>query len=141
MDHLDYEALKGDTPTLENGWMLVFMTWYGSNDLGTLPQQLGQWLGVSHRVGSSLCYCVLTKSGQVISSTTVQHITTEDICSPDIAAAIQTFNFVINHHLDDTTFISNDIPSVTPYIEDYSSLTDAQPLALTQLKTIVCFSF
>ena len=60
---------------------------------------------------------------------------------PDIAAAIQTFNFAIDHHLDDTTFISNDIPSVTPYIEDYSPLTDAQPLALTQLKTIACFSF
>ena len=35
---------------------------------------IGRWLGISHRVGSSLCYWILKRNGEVISRTTVQHI-------------------------------------------------------------------
>ena len=36
---------------------------------------LGQWLGVSHRVGSALCYHVLNSNGKIESRKTVQHVT------------------------------------------------------------------
>ena len=35
------------------------------------------WIGVSHRVGSALCYWNLSKKGKVLSHTTVQHLTAD----------------------------------------------------------------
>ena len=45
--------------------------------------KIGRWLGVSHRVGSALCYWVLTESGKVIARTTVQHMTTTDLSTDE----------------------------------------------------------
>ena len=47
---------------------------------------LGRWLGVSHRVGSVLCYHVLKSNGKIESRTTVQHITQDDLEQPGTKA-------------------------------------------------------
>ena len=65
-------------------------------------------------MGSALCYWVLTQTGQVISSTTVQHVTDDDHCNPELTAAITTFDAAIKECLDDTNFIRNDIPGSPP---------------------------
>ena len=39
---------------------------------------LGIWLGVSHRVGSALCYWILSEKGRVLSKTTAQLLTAEE---------------------------------------------------------------
>lgn len=53
---------------------------------------LGRWLGSSHQVGSDmLCYWILTASGKVISSTTVQHVTRTDQDDHEIKAGIDEF--------------------------------------------------
>ena len=98
------------------------MTWYGTTWLQTIPAQIldGRWLGVSHRVGIALCYWVLTKSGKVISSTTVQHVTQEDNTHPDTHNRIQAFDAAVQERLSDTNFVSNDIEGASPYIQDYS---------------------
>jgi hypothetical protein len=44
---------------------------------------LGRWLGVSHRVGSDLCYWIVTDSGQVVSKTSVEHVTRDDYLNED----------------------------------------------------------
>ncbi len=41
-------------------------------------KRLGRWLGVSHHVGSDLCYWIVTDSGQVVSKTSVEHVTHDD---------------------------------------------------------------
>ena len=35
---------------------------------------LERWLGISHKIGSNMCYLLLTVSGKVITQTTVQHV-------------------------------------------------------------------
>ena len=39
---------------------------------------LGIWLGVSHRVGSALCYWILSEKVNFLSQTKVQHLTAEE---------------------------------------------------------------
>ena len=39
----------------------------------------GIWIGISQRVGVGMCYWVLNEQGDVISLSTLQHVTKEDI--------------------------------------------------------------
>ena len=41
---------------------------------------------VHHKIGSDMCYWVLTKSGTVIAETNVQHVTRYDILDAKTAA-------------------------------------------------------
>lgn len=54
------EQLMGDTPDISEWLDFEFydQVWYhvASNDPTTPPRAVGCWLGVSHRVGSVLCY-------------------------------------------------------------------------------------
>ena len=118
------EQLTGETPDISEWLDFSFfdLVWYhvASNDTSTDPRLLGRWLGVSHRVGSALCYWVLTKSGKVVSSTTVQHVTQEDNAHPDTHNRIQAFDAAVQECLSDTNFVSNDIEGASLYIQDYS---------------------
>ena len=53
---------------------------------------LGPWIGVSHRVGSALCYWVISEKGKVLSQTIVQHITAEETRYPDVQEQIHYYN-------------------------------------------------
>ena len=53
---------------------------------------LGRWLGVSHRVGSALCYCILSEKGKVLSRTTVQHLTEKEPRVPDVQEWIRGYH-------------------------------------------------
>ena len=46
-----------------------------SDNAGMGPRLPGRWLGVSHRTGNLMCYSILTKSGHVVSRSTVQPLT------------------------------------------------------------------
>jgi hypothetical protein len=59
---------------------------------------------LAHHIGSDMCYWILTKLGQVISTTMVQHVTCLDTTKPEIAALIELFNEAVNRRLDDTHF-------------------------------------
>jgi folate-dependent phosphoribosylglycinamide formyltransferase PurN len=52
---------------------------------------LGRWLGVSHCVGSDLCYWIVTDSGQVVSKTSVEHVTRDDYLNEDMKAKVKEF--------------------------------------------------
>ena len=39
---------------------------------------LGRWLGISHKIGSDMCYWVLIVSGDVIARTTVKSVTRDE---------------------------------------------------------------
>ena len=53
----------------------------------------------SHRVGSALCYWILTSTGKVIARTTVQHLTRNEVAKADIQ------NVIRKYHNDMTTAI------------------------------------
>ena len=47
-------------------------------------RRLARWLGVLHRVGSDLCYWLITDSGKVISMTSVEHVMRDDYLQEDL---------------------------------------------------------
>ena len=111
-EHSGYEALTSDTPNITEWLDFGFydLVWYfvPTNEPTSSPRSLGWWLGVSHCIGSALCYWILTKSGKVLSSTSVQHVTNEEQCEPNLVAQITMFNSLVNAQLDDTNFTSDD---------------------------------
>lgn len=87
-------------------WDLV---WYypGSGtklDMTDEPRQLGRWIGPSHRVGSSLCYWILTAAGKLISNSTVQHVVRTDYQTPEVKTRINEFNNKMTERLSDENF-------------------------------------
>jgi hypothetical protein len=66
---------------------------------------LARWLGVSHHVGSDLCYLLVTDSGQVVSKTSVEHVTFHDYLHEDIKKRIKDFDKKLKGRLDDSNFI------------------------------------
>ena len=73
------EKVTGDTPDISE-WVdfevydLVW-SWYQIKR----EINLGIWIGVSHHVRSRLCYWIRTVKGNIISRTTVQHLTEDKL--------------------------------------------------------------
>ncbi len=70
-----------------------------------ITKQLARWLGVSHRVGSDLCYWLVTESGQIVSKTSVEHVTRDDHLQEDTKKRIKEFKKRLEERLDDTNFV------------------------------------
>ena len=70
------EIMTGETPDISEYLDFGFYdwAWYRTN-AGLAPAELGRWLGVSHRVGSSMSYWILPRSGIPVSCSTVQRLT------------------------------------------------------------------
>jgi hypothetical protein len=66
---------------------------------------LGRWLGVSHCVGSDLCFWIVTDSGQVVLKTSVEHVTRDDYLNEDTKAKVKEFEEKLGERLDDSNFI------------------------------------
>jgi hypothetical protein len=66
---------------------------------------LARWLGVSHCVGSVLCYWLVIDSGQVVSKTLVEHVTCNDYLHKDIKKQIEDFDKKLKGRLDNSNFI------------------------------------
>lgn len=117
------ERLTGDTPDISE-WMdfgFYDLVWYHDQphpDLTDDSRKLGRWLGVSHRVGSDLCYWIMTVAGKDISCTTVQHVTQEDHDDATLAERIESFDKLVNERLNDCKFVNSNGEATSPYIED-----------------------
>jgi hypothetical protein len=89
------EMLTGNTPDISEYMDYEWYSplWYYDN--AAFPEThntLGRWLGVAHRVGQALCYWILTNSGQVVTRTTVQPLTSNEIKTQNIQDLIKTFD-------------------------------------------------
>ncbi|ACI64709.1 predicted protein [Thalassiosira pseudonana CCMP1335] len=123
-----YEVVTGRTPDISEYCDFAFwdLVWYHTRtaaNMSKTSRALGRWSGISHRVGSDMCYWVMPVSGQMISETTVQHVTRYDLENAEIAAAVEEFNGALTTRLDDTNFwLSNDHGV---YIDDFDVQPDA----------------
>jgi hypothetical protein len=126
------EELTGQTADISEWLDFDFydLVWYHENqktDMTTESVKLGRWLGVAHCVGSDMCYWILTKSGQVISTTTVQHVTRLDTTKPEIAACIELFHEAVNRRLDDTNFqLEDNVLGLT--LDDIDNVDGPRPV-------------
>ena len=53
---------------------------------------LGKCLGISHKVGSDMCYWILTVSVKVVAQTTVQYVVRTELINPDIKRWVEKFD-------------------------------------------------
>ena len=118
-----YERLTGQTPDISEWLDFEFydLVWFHNQEKPTMndeSRRLGRWLGVSHRIGSDLCYWILTDSGQVISCATVQHVTVAEAGTDEIKAAVEQFVQTVNERLSDIGHVQDTTGQTTAYIED-----------------------
>jgi hypothetical protein len=70
------EQITGETPDISEYTDFGFYDWVWYRDNGAFGEnQLGRWLGVSHRIGPVMCYSILTDKCQVVTRTTVSRVT------------------------------------------------------------------
>ena len=85
------KMLTGDTINISE-WTeseLCNLCWYWDNHNEKTEGNIGSWIGVLHRVGSALCYWVLTEKGNIIVHNTVQHVTRDEYKNPEIQQNIR----------------------------------------------------
>ena len=80
------ERIIGDTEDISELTDFEFydLCWYWDTHNDWENSKIGRWLGVSHRIVSSLCYWILNDIGTVLARTTVQHVTRDEIAHIDI---------------------------------------------------------
>ena len=104
--HTPLEQLTGETPDISEYLDLSFydLCWYNDN-AGLGETKLGQWLGVSHRIGSLMSYWILTIKGNVITRTTISWVTNLEMQEDLNKSSISEFNAAIKDHLNDDAHI------------------------------------
>ena len=114
-----YERVTGDTPDISEYLDYEFYDWVYYWDMpGDIDNpKIGRWLGISHRVGSALCYWVLKDNGQVISRTTVQPIQYDDMHEPVTMQQLERFQSKVHPILSDENHIINNVQA-TFYLQD-----------------------
>ena len=100
------EKLTGDTCDITEWLDFGFYdrVWFHDQPGELEGPKPGRWLGVSHRIGSALCYHVLTEKGDVLSRTTVQHIPDEDLIKPSVQDQLKLFDENVAKRLNDDNF-------------------------------------
>jgi hypothetical protein len=106
----EWEEVTGQTPDISK-WLdfdMYDLVWWLERstkpNITDVTRQLARWLGVSHRVGSNLCYWLITESGTIISKPSVEHVTRDDNLNADKKADIDKFNEKLATALDDANF-------------------------------------
>ena len=98
------EELSGNTPDISEWLDFDFYDWCWfwqgpTHELTEDKAEIGRILGVAHRVGSDLCYWVLTSTGKVIARTTVQRVVKDDLSLPTIQTKLEEFDTKIKEKL------------------------------------------
>jgi len=129
-NRMPYEEVTGDTPDISEYVDFEFYDWVwfwdrpGDDD----NPQIGRWLGVSHRVGSPMCYFILKQNGQVLSRTMVQHVTQVEQMKDDIKRWLEEFDNKVNGCLSDANHIIQHQEENAFFIEDIGELDDDDDL-------------
>ena len=66
--------------------------WFWNNQSDDTNPMLVRWLGGSHRIGSSLCYWILSEKVKVLSQTTVQNLTPQEPRDTDVQERIRDYH-------------------------------------------------
>ena len=114
-----YERITGETPDISEWLDYDFYDWVYFWDEPSAPENpvIGRWLGVSHRIGSALCYFILKSNGQVVSRTTVQPMKDEELSKNAIQHQLNEFDANLKERLSDSSFQVVIDPSIQ-YLED-----------------------
>ena len=66
-----------------------------------------------------MCYWLITDSGKLISKTSVEHVTRDDMLTSGTKQQIEIFNTKLEERLDDTNFMVNGVAGFdSTYLDD-----------------------
>ena len=94
--------VTGETPDISEYLDFGFydkVMYHDNNGLG--PRLPGRWLGVSHRTGNLMCYSILTKTGEIISRSSVQAVTELEMQTEEYQKLFTDFDLAIEKKLGD----------------------------------------
>ncbi|TAN87586.1 MAG: hypothetical protein EYR95_16485, partial [Phormidium sp. SL48-SHIP] len=119
-DRTAREKITGDTPDISEYVDFEFYDWVWYWDMpgGEDNPELGRWLGVAHRIGGSMCYYILAKTGEVISRTSVQHMTREEAEVDGNKSRMSEYDKAIKEKLGRGDFVLNETPENAFIIDD-----------------------
>ena len=100
------EQLTGETPEILEYLDFTFYDWCWYNyNAGLGETKLGQWLGISHCVGSLMSYWILTQKCNVILHTTVSQVMNLETQVDSTKSCLQEFDTAITDRLNDEAHI------------------------------------
>ena len=95
------EIITGETPDLSEYLDFGFYDWVTyRNNAGLGVPQVGQWLGVSHRVGHLMSYWILPETGIPVFCTTLQRITNLEKQTGEYKARMKDFDVKLDQKCD-----------------------------------------
>ena len=96
------EKVTGETPEISEYVDFSFYDWCWYKENACMGEmKLGRWLGVSHRRGSLMSFCVLTQTCKVVSRTSVQRVTWLEMGEEDTQKRTGAFDETIKLRLRD----------------------------------------
>jgi hypothetical protein len=126
-----YEEVTGQTPDISEWLDFEFydLVWWwhlpGKPNVTDNPRRLACWLGVSHHVGSDLCYWLVTDTGKLVSNSSIQQVTRDDYLQEDMKQQIDEFNKKCEERLNDKNFLLFNKGFQGMYIEDIEDLMES----------------
>jgi Reverse transcriptase (RNA-dependent DNA polymerase) len=114
------EVLTGDTVDISEWLDFEFYdpVWYWHRPGDEDNPRVGRWLGVAHRVGSNLCYWILTASAKVVARTTVQHITEIEMLDPVIKKRVDDADTLSRHQVEARNYFDHEIVGLAQAMDD-----------------------
>jgi hypothetical protein len=100
------EEVTGETPDISEYVDFDFYdrVWYWDPPDADNSPKIGRWLGPSHHIGASMCFYILTQRGEVISRSSVQHMTHIEMMKDDIKQRLEAYDTEVNGRLRDEGF-------------------------------------
>ena len=88
-------------------------------DVTNYMQWLAWWLGVSHHVGSNLCYWLITSTDKIILKISVEHVTHDNYLNENKKKQIDNFKKKLEDLLSNDNFqLDGDSEFDSMYLED-----------------------
>jgi hypothetical protein len=115
-----HKEVTGDTPDISEfiGFNFYDWVWYWDTPNKENSPKMGRWLGLSHRIGAAMCYFVLVSNGEVISRTSVQHVTKLEMMQDEIKLKMEAYNNEVQELLCDEGFECRHEMENAFYIDD-----------------------
>ncbi len=107
---LGLDQITGDTVDISEWLDFDFYdyVWYWNmphlNILKDITK-IGCWLGVLHMIKSNMCYWLINENSNVLSQTTVQHVTQDDAKTDEMKVRLEEFDEKLDLRLNDTNFV------------------------------------
>ena len=104
--HTPLEELTGETPDISEFLNFSFYDHvYVWENAGLGERTLARWLGVSHHIGSQMCYFIIKGNSQILSWTSVQRVTQLELQTDEVCSSLSTLDQGICDRLNDANHV------------------------------------